>query len=72
MADPLSNSDGRYVVQPAETSADTFQLTALSAANVITAATSAVSFTSGSLSTHMLKVTVNGTVYYIAASTAAW
>lgn len=72
MADPLTNADGRYVIQPAETSADTLQLTARTASDVIVAATSAVSFTSASLSTLILKVTVNGTVYYIPASSVSW
>ena len=72
MADPFSNPEGRYVVQPAETSADTLQITALSAANVAVSATSAVAFTSASLSRVMVKVTINGTVYYIPASTVAW
>jgi len=72
MADAFSNPNNRFVVQPAETSADTLQVTALSAANIVTSATSAVSFTSASLSRVMLKVTVNGTVYYVPCSTVAW
>lgn len=72
MADPIWNSTNRFVTEPAETSADTFQLTARTTADVIVAATSAVAFTSGSLSTLILKVTVNGTEYYIPASSTAW
>jgi len=72
MADPFSNPEGRYVVQPAETSADTLQLTARTATDVVTAATSAVAFTSGSLCTKMILIVVNGTTYYVPASTVAW
>lgn len=77
MADPFSNPEGRYVVQPAETSADTFQLTAVSGANVVTSATSAAVFVAGAsgaacLARVLLKVTVNGTVYYVPCSTVAW
>lgn len=72
MADPFSNPEGRYVVQPAETSADTIQVTARTASNVVAAATSAASFLSGSVVTHRVAVVINGTTYYLGASTTAW
>jgi len=77
MADPFSNPDSRYVVQPAETSADTFQLTAVSGANVAISATSAAVFVAGAsgaacLARVMLKVTINGVVHYVPCSTVAW
>lgn len=72
MADPLTNADGRYVIQPAETSADTWQMTARTATNLVVSATSAVAFTSASLSRNILTVVVNGTTYYIPCATSTW
>ncbi len=77
MADAFSNPNNRFVVQPAETSADTLQLTARTVTNVAVSATSAATFVAGvsgaaCLARVMIPVTINGTVYYIPASTVAW
>lgn len=77
MADPVTNADGRYVIQPAETSADTLQVTARTATNVMVSAASAATFVAGvsgaaCLARNILTVVVNGTTYYVPASTTTW
>lgn len=68
MANPIWNGDNRFVVQPAETSADTLQITANTLADVLVTASSAAAFSA----TRYIPITINGTVYYIAAAAAAW
>ena len=60
------------ILQPSAQASDLFAMSATTATDVVLSATSAVSFTSASLSRVMFKVTVNGVVYYIPASTVAW
>ena len=72
MADPFSNPNNRFVVQPAETSADTLQLTARTATNVITDASAAANFHSAGKATKIIAVAINGTTYYVPASTTTW
>ena len=77
MADPYSNPTSRFVTQPAETSADTFQITSLSGANLVESAASAAIFVAGAsgaacLARVMLKITVNGVVHYVPCSTVVW
>lgn len=72
MADPFSNPNSRFVIQPAETSADTWQLTARTATSVVNTASAAADFHSAGKATRMITIVVNGTTLYIPASTTTW
>lgn len=72
MADPVTNADGRYVIQPAETSADTLQVTARTATNIVVSATAGIQFASASLARNIITMVINGVTYYVPASTSTW
>lgn len=76
-ADPFSNPDSRFVVQPAETSADTIQVTARTATDVVVSAASGAMFVAGAsgaacLARNYITVVINGVTYYVPASTTTW
>ena len=72
MADPYSNPQNRFVTQPAETSADNLRLEARTLGNLLSSASTAADFHSAGKATKMLVVVVNGTTYYVPASTTVW
>ena len=63
---------GTFMPQPIETASDQIIIVASSANNIVVSATSAVAFTSASLCRNIVTVVVNGTTYYIPASTSTW
>ena len=63
---------GTFMPQPIETVSDQIIITASSANNIVVSATSAVSFTSASLSRNIITMVINGVTYYVPAATSTW
>ena len=68
---------GTTILQPSAQASDLFAMSATTVTDVVLSATSAAMFVAGAsgaacLARVLLKVTVNGTVYYVPCSTVAW
>lgn len=63
---------GTFIPQPIETATDQIIIVASSANNIVVSATAGTQFTSASLSRNIITMVINGTTYYIPASTTVW